>query len=811
MNAKIGTYVGLFLASLCTLMYEILITRIFSATMWYHFAFMALSLVMFGLTLGSLLVFSKPKVFTEERAAEHMAASIFLLGSSIVVSFCCYLPVRFLPTLPTFNGILAVNLYLAFTMLYIYSVFAMPFVAGGVCICLALTKFPKQTSQLYAADLIGAALGCPLVIVLLNAVDIATAVFSVAALCCVGALVCSLQLPAKKYKFLSAAASLLFVGAAVTQFVNFTSNSSCLRLIYTKGIESHPIFEKWSALSCVRVTKPDTDAIWSWGINPDVVSRHLPFLMVDNDSSNGTLLHSFNGDFSKVDFLKMDITNFAHYLRPQSNVLVIGVGGGRDILSSLVFNDKSVVGVEVNPGMLYLLTNKYGDYTGHLDRYPSVKLVNDEARSYVTRAGTKFGIIEASLIDSFAATAAGAFAQTENSLYTVEGWKVFLDHLTDNGVITFSRPYTPVSSNEIYRLLALACEALRKDGVSEPTTHVLLIGNHFPGFAIGAGRAATLLVSKAPFSVADLKLADQISAKLGFEVIFSSEKCTDPIFKTLASSKTPVQFFDSYKVNLEPPTDDCPFFFNLLSPRHLFENALWTNQGYSQNSGQGLGALTVPLLVMFNLILITTVLTGLCILLPLWLVVDKKTIAGTLPLIGYFSCIGLGFMFVEVSQMQALTIFLGNPTYGLSVVLFTLLLSGGTGSFATKAIKEDQLKKVGTILFLILLISLAVFAFLLQPITQSFIASEAPIRILLCTALLSVPGFFMGMAFPIGMRLAQNRAPQSAPWLWGINGATSVCASVIAAFISLNWGIHLAFWTGIGIYCLAFVFFLKCK
>ncbi|MGH9551366.1 MAG: hypothetical protein ACRD3W_18420, partial [Terriglobales bacterium] len=486
----------------------------------------------------------------------------------------------------------------------------------------------------------------------------------------------------------------------------------------------------------------------------------------------------------------------------------IGVGGGRDILSSLVFKDRSVVGVEVNPGMLYLVQQKYADYTGHLDRYPSVRLVNDEARSYVTRSGAKFGIIQASLIDTFAATAAGAFAQTENALYTVDGWKIFMDHLTDNGLITFTRPYTPKSPNETYRLLSLAGETLRQLKVSEPRAHIILVGNHRSGYAQGPGCAATILVAKSPFTDADLDKADEVAARLGYEVILSKRVSRDPVFTALTAAQRPNEFFRTYNVNLAPPTDDCPFFFNFLGVRHLLASQVWTNQGYSQLTSQGLGALTVPLLVMFNLIVITTSLTLLCIVLPLWLKGRRTSLSAALPLISYFSAIGLAFMFVEVSQMQVLTVFLGNPTYGLTVVLFTLLLSGGIGSYATNSIKPEQMRKQCAIRLGLLIVMLMLLGVGLHPITSYFVASTGPVRVLLCVALLSIPGFFMGMAFPMGMRLAQSRAPESTPWLWGINGSTSVCASVFAAFLALNWGIHISFWTGVACYLLALVAFI---
>ncbi len=806
MKATSRTYIGLTLVTLATLMFEVLLTRIFSATMWYHFAFMALSLVMFGMTVGALIVYARPNQFTAERANKQMAESALLLGISILLAFCAYIPIRFMPTLPSLSNFWGTNVYLIVTMAYIYGVFAIPFLFSGICTCIALTKFPEQTSKLYAADLIGAAIGCPFVIFLIDRLDIASTVLVVAALACLGALACSLEVPNKILKAVSAVFLAGFLIGACVQFNLFSNNQSCLRLKYTKGAVSLPLVEKWSALSCIRVSESDTKYIWSWGINPDLLKQQFDFLVIDNDSSNGTLLHKFDGDLSKVDFLKLDITNFAHHMRPHTDTVIIGVGGGRDVLSAIVFGDKSITGVELNPGMLYILTQKYGDFAGHLDKYPNVRLVNDEARSYITRSGAKYGIIQASLIDTSAASAAGAFAHTENSLYTVDGWKIFMDHLADDGVITFSRPYTPSAPNEIYRLLSLAGEMLRQKGIKDPRSHMLLIGNSFEGLATKPGRAATLLVCKSPFTEADLRRADEIAKSLKYEIIFSKEKCKDPVFATLASPETPTKFLKECPLNFAPPTDNCPFFFNFLTAKHLFSPELWTNQGYSN---QGYSALTQPMLVMFYLIAITVSLTLICIAVPLWMMRKETRLVDAFPLIGYFSCIGFGFMFIEVSVMQTLTVFLGSPTYGLTVVLFTLLLAGGIGSYTTNAIKAAELKKGGMLRLSILLVALVVTGLGLHPILNAFVALETWTRILLCGGLITTQGLLMGMAFPLGMRVAQNKIPKAAPWLWGVNGATSVCASVFAAFLALNWGMTSAFWTGAFCYLLALVFFMR--
>ena len=795
-----GAYAGLFMVALATLMYEILLTRIFSVTMWYHYAFMAISMAMFGMTVGAILVYLLPGYFTCERAKYHLTLNSLLFAVSIVISFLVHLSIPF----DIHRSIVGL-----FLIALTYVVISIPFVFSGICVCLALTKFPRQVSKLYAADLAGAAIGCIVLIYTLRITDGPTAVIVVAFLASVGTVFFAADAGLEKLRTVALICSLLFASFAVVHTVLAIKQMPLLRLIWVKGrLESRPLYEKWNSFSRIKVyADPDgSKTPFGWGLSSTYPSdRKVDQLYMNIDARAGTVLTAFDGNLTALEHLKYDVTNLAHYVRRNSKVLVIGTGGGKDILSALVFEQKSVLGVEINEDIIDTVNGRFGAFSGHLDRDPKVTFVNDEARSYIARLKDTFDIIQVSMIDTWAATAAGAFVLTENSLYTLEAWEDFLEHLTPDGVLTFSRWYFQNRPGEVYRLTSLASASLMQLGVENPREHIVIV-RHMPRRDTGDGDnglelamangIGTILVSKEPFSDKDLDILEEITAKMQFDLVLSPRFSLDSTFATIASGVDLDTFTAEFPINIAAPTDDSLFFFHMLRLRDMFNRELWKQgtMGFNMRAVFVLGALLITVLG----------LTFLWIIVPLILTTDKSTLRGSLPLFIFFSCIGLGFMLVEISQMQRFIIFLGHPVYALSVVLFALLLSSGLGSYLTKKISYPGLTRSAIMRLSLLLCALLVFGILTPYVTSMFQGSITMLRISVATLMLFPLGLFMGMAFPLGMKMASARSASLTPWLWGINGATSVCASVFAVVIALSSGISTSFWTGFSCYAVAF-------
>jgi hypothetical protein len=778
-RAPRSAYLGLLTVTMATVSYEVLLTRIFSVTLWYHFAFMAISVAMFGMTVGALVVYLRPELFPRDRIASRLALFSWLFSLAAVVALAFH--VRWPEPLPI-----------------TYVAVAVPFAMSGVAVCLALTSFPEQVSSLYAADLAGAAAGCVLVIPLLATTDGLTGAVGVASLASLSAVFFALGGATRRLIAASLATALVLGSFAAFHTVLVRQQRPWLHLVRAKGRPVYrPLYETWNSFSRVTIEgDPDKPrAPIGWGMSSAWSGDRLVqqvYLIID--AMAGTVLTRYDGDLAKVSYLGFDITNTVHHVRRDAKVLVIGPGGGRDVLSALAMGQRSVTAVEINENVLRTVNGRYGDFTGHLDRDPRVRFVNDEARSWVARTRDRFDVIQVSLIDTWAATAAGAFVLSESSLYTVEAWRSFLARLEPRGILTFSRWYFRQRPGEVYRLTALANAALRASGVEEPRGHIAILRRMYE--AQGAAQPdgiGTILVGRSALSDEDVAALERLARDMGFELVLTPRFAIDPVFERLASARDLDAVVAALPINVAPPTDDSPFFFHMLRLRDTFRPERWN---------QGTVSFNMEAVYTLGSLLITVAgLTLLCILVPLLLTADRAALQAGGPFFVYFAAIGLGFMLVEISQMQRLVIFLGHPAYSLSVVLFTLLLASGIGSASTS--RFGATNRGARVALSALLAILAVFGFLTPRLLPAFAGASTPIRVATAVALLFPLGLAMGTAFPLGMRRALQRAPTLAPWLWGINGATSVCASVLAVAIALTVGISASYWTGAASYALA--------
>lgn len=789
------TYLGLFLIALATLSYEVLLTRVFSNTMFFHFAFVAVSLAMFGLTAGAVLVFIKPDRYAGSQTLPQLSRSALLFAVTIPLTFLAHLSIPFAPDK---------SLVALYSIALTYVLLAIPFVFSGVCLCLCMTQFPTRVGRLYAADLAGSAAGCLAFVLLLRIMDAPSAVIATAALAAAASLLFSLRVPVPHTRLVAAATLVLLAGFAFVNSQTARNQNPILGLRWVRGkLEKPAIFDKWDTISRIRVSgNPDEISVpTGWGQSPVTpADTRIRRLLIDIDAGAGTDLIHYDGNTSTIDFLKYDITNMVHYLKHDASVAVIGAGGGRDLLSALTFGQKKVVGIELNSTIVDIVRNRFADFGGHLATRPGVSLVNDEGYSYLVRTKDSFDIIQVSLIDTWAATAAGAFALAENSLYTREAWSTFLNRLNPGGFLSFTRWYYEMAPSEIYRLLSLANVTLRERGVSDPRQHVAVIRykykNRHPDTPAGVG---TVLVSLDPITSTQLDTLEHEAARLQFDVMLSPRACKDPNLLKIVSSRDLEATGKDFAIRIDAPTLDSPFFFQVLRLRDLTKRSLW--------AGKGIEAFHLKSVAVLGALLVTVLtLSFACIVLPLWTRRPKALAGTTAPLLGYFVAIGLGFMFVEISQMQRLTVFLGRPSYGIAVVLFALLLATSLGSFVAQRIFAARLHSRLAVLCSVSAV-LLVFGLATPLLIAPLQRYELPVRLVVAFALVFGPGFALGFGFPMGMNLASKASNELPPLLWGANGAASVCASVLAVLISLGMGISATYWTGLICYIAALTFY----
>jgi hypothetical protein len=437
-----------------------------------------------------------------------------------------------------------------------------------------------------------------------------------------------------------------------------------------------------------------------------------------------------------------------------------------------------VTGVEINPLFVELLNreDRFAGFSG-IAGLPGVRLVVDEARSWFTGTRERFDVIEMSLTDTQAATGAGAFTLSENGLYTVEAWTMFLARLAPKGIFSVSRWYAPGIPEETGRMLSLATAALLESGVAEPRQHV---------FVAACGPLATLLMSREPMDPADVSSLQQTCERLDYEVLVRpGQRPPSDVLESILSATTRqelVRRTSGFDLDLTPPTDDRPFFFNQLPftrPLSAFR--------YMRLAGVAAGnfAATITLL---TILLVCLVLVAATILVPLS--PTLKQVAPDLVVGGttYFGLLGLGFMFVEIGLLQRIGLFLGHPVYSLSIVLFGLILFAGLGSAWSEQLPLTSRHRF-TLWALVTFAYLASIPAWMPSALGTFGSAGIQVRALVSTAMIAPAGLLMGFGFPTGMRLVSGRDDRPTAWFWGINGATGVLASVVAVALSIAFGI----------------------
>jgi spermidine synthase len=763
-------YFAIFVLAAATLSYQILITRFFSVMLYYHFAFGAISLAMLGLTRGAMEVYSKPARYAPQRVGVEFArhASWFALsGVGAMIVFLCAPLVVHGPYLPLVLAIATCG-------------FVAPFSEGGVCITLLLTRLPYGGGWLYAADLSGAALGCLGVIFALLLVDPVSATLWIGAIAAGAGWIVARDGEDSRALRLSGAVALALAAAAAAHTGLAASGAGHLGVYWAKGVrQTGTLFERWNTYSRVRVTAGGLTSPFGWGL------AHTPTMKIDQDyldidAGAGTVITRADGDFGKLAYLRDDVVNAAYLVQDPADVAVVGVGGGRDILSGLYFGAKQIRGIEINPAIFEVLTDKFADFTGHLDRQPGVSLVNAEARSYINHSPDRYDLVQISLIDTWAATAAGGLTLTENRLYTTEAWEDFYRALKPGGLLSVSRWYSPDGHRgEFYRLVAIAASALQRAGVAaaDLPSHVI---------ALNVGNIVTVITRPDAFTAVQWQAARARLAAQGFNILLGPDVAFDAVTSTLLSDKADAAFFDSLPENVAPSTDDKPFFFYTARLGSLA--TLYSSISMNNNAAISM----VRMLVLAAL--------AACvyyIALPFARLARRMPLSTLTPPVAYFSAIGMGFMLIEISQMQRLMVFLGHPVYALGVVLFTILLFSGAGS---ATIGAGAPRPAALIVRVGALLATLVAAGLLTPLVTDWARPEPTgMRILASVALLAPPAFCMGMMFPLGLSVWRRHA-ELLPFFWSANGITSMLASVLGMALSIEFGIARTYALGVGFY-----------
>ncbi|MPZ58063.1 MAG: hypothetical protein GEU91_16520 [Rhizobiales bacterium] len=771
-------------------MLQLVQTRILSVVAWYHLAFFVISIAMFGLTAGAVWVYLRRDRFTEATLSHDLVYFTSAFGVTSVLSFAVQL---------TLSPVAEVSILAFLIWAELAVCLSVPFFFAGVVVSLALTRSPYPIGRVYGVDLAGAAVGCLGVLTLLDTVRGPTAVLWVGAIAALAAVLFSHSrigaAPAAKPPFAAVLRRPLAIvlALAAVAVADDLAGPWGLQPVFIKG-KVEPLdkrmFEHWNSFSRVAVFNTDNRGPHMWGSSPKVDPQDWPVeqreMVIDGDA--GTTAYRVNDLVGDLQFLKYDVTNLAYFLPEQKRAAVIGVGGGRDLLSARLFGVPDITGVEINPILGRLLTQEPGfaDFSG-IGEMGGIEIKIDEARSWFARSKEQFDIIQMSLVDTWAATGAGAYSLSENGLYTVEAWRIFLERLAPNGVFTVSRWYSPKRIEETGRMVSLAMAATFDIGAKEPRQHI---------FLAASGRVANLILSAQPLSPSRVEKLETVASDLGYTVLISprQEPQVDILRKIVTAESKPelTHYTASQKLDLTPPQDDRPFFFNQLPLR----NPLLTISLAAEIDDIGVlsGNLfaTATLVILFLVSALLVLATIVIPLRPAMRDVGRRLAWGGT---AYFFLIGVGFMMVEVGLLQRMSVFLGHPIYSLSIVLFSIILATGIGSLISDRLPLDS---GGKLVGWALLVGgfLLALPFWLPSVLLAFGGATLITRAALCVLIITPAGLLMGFGFPTGMRLISAVDRKPTPWFWGINGAAGVLAASLAVTLSIALGISTTYLVG---------------
>ncbi|MCX7705064.1 MAG: hypothetical protein N2115_02245 [bacterium] len=747
-----------FLVSLCVLVFEISLIRIFSVLMRYHYVFLIVSMSMCGLGAGGLITFYLQQKLQKNRNPS-LLMSFLLILTGITMPLSVILIFK-TPLKDFLAGYTAIS-FIPF----------IPFLFAGAFFSFVFETFGKWSGKIYFADLLGAGIGCVLIIFLMEILGGINIVFFSGAVI----IFCALIFIAGFNVKIKIIPAVLLCTVVACVFINH--DNKLFGIPYIKDTATGILKPLFAVTTDSKSSGNIVYTRWNAFARTDVVEfpeiPDIKYIYTDGDVP--TTMHFFNGDTKTVESIKKTVFYLPFVDMENPKVLSIGPGGGVDILASILGGSKNITGVEVNPSMFSIM-DVYSSFNGNLYRYPGVKVYLDDGRSFVKRTKEKYDLIYLALTQSATSqTTAGVL--TEGYIHTKEAFKDYLEKLNDYGMIVF------ITQNE---LLLLRGFATFLEILNQPNKSAL---SNLMVFMVPEEQFETtpyryiLIAGKNGFPQEKQKKIKSLAEKIGILPVYVPGLVAKFPFDTLDKSTDYRKFITTINeklenpVNLFPVSDDNPFFLDLsfgIPPQ--FKKLL---------------------LIVF---LITLLIAGVLLFRDLKVIREKKDF--NLPVfIIYFATIGVAYMIIEIALIQKFILFLGHPTFAVSVVLFGLLAGSGAGSFFSQGWKKEILQKVMVFSFVTgLLVILYIIS--LHRILDVFLSHGRFIRVLTSLLLIVPLGFLMGTPFPSGIRIISQYRQQIIPWMWTINGLMSVCGSVIAIAIAKFKGFNVSFFVGGVLYIL---------
>lgn len=785
---------AIFLISSATLCLEISLTRYFSVSQHYHFAFWVVSIAFMGYgASGSFLALFKS--FSSVDRETFLSYSSFIYSLTILLSFllCNSVPFDFIRISWDKNQIFFVFLY--------YFLLCVPFFFAGLTISFAISRVPKLVNRIYFSDLFGAGAGTLIALfVFLPKGDRGVIIF-----CSFLALFASFLFSWRR-RFTFRLLLLCIMAAEIGLFLSSPSWLS-FRISPYKALpvalkypQAKHLLTRWNSIS--RVDILESPAIrYAPGLSLLYEKEFPPQLGLSTDGGElSAVTRLKDSEEPQLEFLSYLPSSLAYSLTESPRTLIIEPKGGLDVLSSVYFNASQAKVIESNPLTVKLLRQELAQFSGHLYHKKNIQVVSAYSRAALKQEKETYDLIVFSLTDVFGSTGTGLYGFSENYLYTTDSFAHILNRLSPDGLVSISLYLLPPPRQE-GRILATWIDALERSGM-DPASNIM---------AIRSWGTISFFIKKSPFSKPEIQKLKDFADKRLFDLVYYPgiqidevnihNELEKPVYYNLTlqllSPAERAKLYKNYLFQVKPVTDNRPFFFNFFKLSKLKATYRALDKKWLPFLQ---GEFLVPLLLAQSIII-----AFILILLPILVFRKAKNkIKGfSSRIFFYFSLIGMSFMFLEITFIQKFILFLGHPLYSVSIIIFSLLFSSGLGSFFSKRILGQNLKR-NLKRSLLFCAGLIVLYLLLLPIFyESLIGINLTLKIILTFLVIFPLGFLMGFPFPTGVRLLDQGERRLIPWAWATNAFSSVINSIFALIVAFWGGYNLVLILAAGGYLLA--------
>ncbi len=784
-------YISVAILSASALGYEILLMRLFSIIQWHHFAYMIIALALLGYGIsGSLLSSVQPRIARHYRWLFPLSLLLFA-----ITSLGAYLIAQSI-------GFNSEELFWDFrqtlNLAIICLLLTLPFFFTASAVCMTFMSYSeREISSIYAVDLTGAgigALGIVVVMFLLMPERILVAV-SLGGLAATAIATWELELAARSRLSIGLLliAVVLAIGAPRIT-LNFSPYKGLMQTLQIKGTR---IVDQYSSplgyLSLVASDEmPLRHAPGLSLINP---REPPPQLGLFSDGDNISAITRFDGDPGPLGYLDRTTSALPYHLRKPDKLLVIGSGTGSDLLLARYHQVESVDALELNSQLVGLLRGEYKAFAGEIYDNPQTRVHIAEARDFLGQTGSKYDLIQIALVDAASASSSGLYALNESYLYTREAITLYLSHLAPDGYLAITR-WIKVPPRDVLKLFLTAHQAMESLGLDDLEQRLLLIRNW---------QTATLLVKNGRFTPRELDQADAFCRTRLFDTAYSHRlteeqanrynRLREPYFyragkQIVSGEQEQDQLLTSYKFDLQPASDDRPYFHHFFKWASFFEALKLRHQG-------GMPLIEWGYIILILTLVITALLSALLILLPLGIVLRGKgrgtgTAGGGVSrwrVFYYFFGIGVAFLFIEIASIQKFILFLHHPIYAISISLAGFLLFAGLGSFVSERLAQKRSYYRITVLAVCVIATLSIaYLFLMEPLFEQLGHLGMGYKFAISSLLIAPLAFFMGMPLPMAVCALKKHASNLIPWAWGINGYASVISAGAATLIAIDLG-----------------------